>query len=99
MERINDSTKANASGCGNPHESRFKILLFIFRMGGIPLKLKSVSRIYTAYSVTVMVCFYITAVCIFVDMLVHRRQLDYAMKKMRLFLAFAIAVWMHISFR
>jgi len=99
MEFINVSTKASASGCNNPHESRFKILLFIFRQGGLPLKLKSVSRIYTVYSATILVCFYITTVCLFMDMFVHRRQLDYAMKKLRVFLAFAIALWMHVSFR
>ena len=99
MERINDSTKANASGCSNLHESRFKILLFIFRMCGFPIKLKTVSIIYTVYSATIMMCFYTTTLCLFMDTFVHRRQLDYAMKKLRTFLGFAIAVWMHISFR
>jgi hypothetical protein len=99
MERINGSTKANASGCNNLHESRFKILLFVFRQGGFPLKLKPVSRIYTVYSATIMVCFYITTVCLFIDVYVHRRQLDYAMKKLRLFLTFTLMLWMHITFR
>ena len=99
MERINDSNKANASGCSNLHESRFKILLFIFRMSGLPLKLKSVSRIYTVYSATIIVCFYITTVSLFMDTLDHRRQLDYAMKKLRVFLGFAIALWLNISSR
>jgi hypothetical protein len=99
MERINGSTKANASGCSNLHESRFKILLFIFRLGGLPLKLKSVSRIYTVYSATIIVCFYFTFVSLSMDIFVHREQLVYAMKKLRVFFAFALAVWMHISFR
>jgi hypothetical protein len=99
MEPINDSTKAKASGCNNLHESRFKKLLFIFRQGGLPLKLKPVSKIYRIYSATIMVCFYVTTACLFMDMLVHRRQLDYAMKKLRVFLAFGIALWLHISFR
>jgi hypothetical protein len=99
MERINGSTKANASGCNNLKESRFKILLFIFRQGGLPLKLKPVSKIYTVYSATIIVCFYITTVCVFIDMYVHRHQLDYAMKKLRVFLAFALILWMHITFR
>jgi len=99
MERIDDSTKAKASGCNNLHESRFKILLFIFRLGGLPLKLKSVSRIYTVYSATIIVCFYTTALCLFMDTFVHRHQLDYAMKKLRVFLAFANVLWMHISIR
>jgi len=99
MERINDSTKANASGCSNLHESRFKILLFVFRQGGIPIKLKPVSKIYTVYSATITVCSYITTVCLFMDIFVHRRQLDYAMKKLREFLTFSLALWVHITFR
>jgi hypothetical protein len=101
MERINDSTKANASGSSsnNLHESRFKILLFIFRLSGLPIKLQLVSRIYTVYSATILVCFYTTTACLFMDTFVHRHQLDYAMKKLRVFLAFALALWMHISIR
>jgi len=99
MERTNDSTKANASGRSNLHESRFKILLFVFRQGGLPIKLKAVSKMYTVYSATIIVCFYITTVCLFMDTFVHRRQLDYAMKKLRVFLTFALIVWMHITFR
>jgi len=99
MERINDSTKTNASGRSNLYETRFKILLFVFRQGGLPIKLKAVSKIYTVYSATIIVCFYITTVCLFMDTFVQRRQLDYTMKKLRAFLAFAITVWMHITFR
>jgi hypothetical protein len=99
MELINGSINAKASGCNNLHESRFKILLFTFRQGGLPIKLKSVSRIYTVYSATITVLFYITFLCLFIDTFVHRGQLVYAMKKLRLFLALALAVWMHVSVR
>jgi hypothetical protein len=101
MERTNDSTKFNASRCtsNNLHESRFKILLFIFRLSGLPFKLQSVSRIYAVYSATIMVCFYTTTVCLFMDTFIHRHQLDYAMKKLRVFLGFSFALWMHISIR
>jgi hypothetical protein len=99
MEPINDNTKPNTSGCNNLHENRFKILLFIFRLGGLPIKLKSVSRIYTVYSVTNIVCFYITFVSLFMDTFVHRGQLVYAMKKFRLFIGLSIVVWMHLFFR
>jgi len=99
MERINDSTKANASGCNNLHESRFKILIFVLQQGGIPIKLKPVPKIYTVYSATIIVCYYITTVCLFMDIFVHRRQLDYAMKKLRVFLTFSLALLEHITFR
>ena len=99
MERNNNSSKANASGCNNLHDSRFKILLFVFRLGGLPLKLQSVSRINTVYSATIIVCFYINFVSLFMDTFVQRGQLMYAMKKLRMFIGLTMAVWIHLSFR
>ena len=99
MERINVGSKANASGCNNLYDSRFKIILFIFRLGGVPFNLKSVSRIYTVYSATIILCFYITTVSLFMDTFVHRGQLVYAMKKLRVVVLTTILVWMHLSFR
>jgi len=99
MERINDSTKANATGCNNLHESRFKILLFIFRLSGLPVKLKSVSRIIAVYSAIIIVCYYITTVSIFMDTFVHRHNLEDAMKKLRVLIGFLLLTWMHLSFR
>jgi hypothetical protein len=54
---------------------------------------------YTVYRATIIVCYYISTVCLFMDTFVHRSQLDYAMKKLRVFLAFALALWVHITFR
>ena len=99
MERIKDSSKANASSCNNLHESRFKLLLFIFRLGGHPLKLKSGSRINSVYSATIIVCFYITTLCLFMDTFVHRHNLEHAMKKLRALIGFILLTWMHLSVR
>jgi len=101
MERVDDSTKANVSVRTSKylHESRFKIILFIFRLSGLPIKLQPVSRIYKLYSATITVCFCTTTLCVFMDSFVHRHQLDYAMKKLRVFLAFALALWIHIRNR
>ena len=99
MERINKSSKAYKSGRNNLHESRFKILLFVFRLGGLPIKLKSVSRTNTVYSSTIIVCFYITFVSLFMDVFVQRGQLVYAMKKLRMFIGLTMAALMHLSFR
>jgi hypothetical protein len=98
MEHINDRT-ANVSHCGRLHESRFKIFLFIFRLGGLPLKLKRVSEINTVYNATIIACFYVTSVSLFMDTFVHRHQLEYAMKKLRVFIAFILVAWMHLSLR
>jgi hypothetical protein len=99
MERTNDSTRANVSGCSNLHESRFKILLVIFRLSGLPIKLKSVSRIKAVYTAIIIVCYYITIVSIFMDTFVHRHNLEDAMKKLRVLIGFLLLTWMHLSFR
>jgi hypothetical protein len=99
MERINDSTKANRSGCSNLHESRFNILIFIFQHGGLPVKLKSVSRINTVYSATMIVCFYITTAWVFMDTFIHRHNLEEAMKKVRALMGFILLTWIHLTFR
>lgn len=99
MEFINDKTDATVSKRNNLYESRFKILLFIFRLGGLPLKLKSVSRINTVYNVTMIVCFYVTAVSLFMDTFVHRHHLETAMKKLRALIGFLLLTWMHLSLR
>jgi hypothetical protein len=99
MELINDSTNANASGCSNLLESRFKTLLFIFRMGGHPLKLDSVTRINAVYNATILVCFCITTLCLFMDTIVHRHNLEEAMKKLRSLIGFILVAWIHLSFR
>jgi len=99
MERNNNSSKANASGCNNLHDSRFKILLFIFRLSGLPIKLKSVSRINAVYSATIIVCFYVTNICLFMDTFVQMHNMEYAMKKLRALIGFILFTWLHLSFR
>jgi hypothetical protein len=99
MERTNDSNRANASSYSNLHESRFKILLFIFRLGGLPIKLKPVSRINAVYSAIIIVCYYITTVSVFMDTFVHRHNLEDAMKKLRVLIGFLLLTWLHLSFR
>jgi hypothetical protein len=80
-------------------ESRFKVLLFLHRMGGIPLNVKSVSRLNAVYNVSLIVCFYITNICVGLDTFVHRHQLAYAMKSFRIFLGMLLSAWLHFSVR
>ena len=80
-------------------ESRFKVLLLLFRMGGIPLNTKSVSRLNAVYNVSVIVCFYITNICVGVDTFVHRHQLSLAMQKFRIYLGMLMITWLHFCVR
>jgi hypothetical protein len=80
-------------------ESRFKVLLFLHRMAGIPLNVKSVSRLNAVYNVSVIVCFYFTYFLIGVNAFVYRYQLSLAMKSFRVFVGMLMVQWLHFSVR
>jgi hypothetical protein len=99
MEHSKYEAKTHTSYNNSLTESRFKVLLFLFRMGGIPLHLKSVSRLNAVYNVSVIVCFYITNICVGMDTFVHRHQLSLAMKKFRIYLGMLMTTWLHFCVR
>jgi hypothetical protein len=99
MEHSKCEAKTHTSYNNKFIESRFKVLLFLYRIGGIPLNMKSVSRLHAVYNVSLIVCFYITNLCVGMDTFVHRHQLSLAMKNFRMFLGMVIFTWSHFSVR
>jgi hypothetical protein len=99
MEHSKHEAKTYTSYNNSLIESRYKAFLFLLRMGGIPLNVKSVSRLNVVYNVSIYLCFYITAICVGVDMLVHRHQLSLAMKSFRMLLGMLMTTWLHFSVR
>jgi len=76
-----------------------KVLLFLYRTGGIPLNMKSVSRLNAVYNASIIVCFYITNICAGANTFVHRQELTLAMKKLRIYLGMLMITWLHFSVR
>jgi hypothetical protein len=99
MEHSKYEARSHTSYNNSLIENRFKVLLFLYRLGGIPLNMKSVSRLHAAYNVTLIVCFYITYICVGVDTVVHRHQLKIAMQNLRIYLGMLMVTWMHFSVR
>jgi len=99
MEQSKYEARSYTSKNNRLVENRFKVLLFLYRMGGIPLNMKSVSRLNAVYNFSLIVCFYITYICVGVDTLVHRHQLKLAMQKLRIFLGMLMIMWLHFSVR
>jgi len=99
MERSKYEAKTHTSYNNSLTESRFKVLLFLHRMAGIPLNLKSVSRLNKVYNASIMVCFYITNICAGMDTFVHRHQLAEATKSFRILLGMLLVQWLHFSVR
>ena len=99
MEHSKYEARSHTSNNNSLVENRFKVLLFLYRLAGIPLNMKSVSTLNAVYNVTVIVCFYITYVGVCVDLLVHRHQLKLAMQKLRIYLGMLMITWLHFSVR
>ena len=76
MENSKYEAKTHTSYNKSLIESRFKVFLFLFRMGGIPLNMKSVSRLNALYNVSVIVCFILQMflsvwICLYIDISCH----------------------------
>jgi hypothetical protein len=99
MEHSKNEAKMQTSYDKSLHENRFKVILFLYRMAGIPVKVNSASRVNAVYNASLFVCFYITYFCVGVDMFLHRQQLSLAMKKFRIVLIFQLGVWLHFGVR
>jgi len=99
MEHRKYEPRSHSSNNNSLVENRFKVILFLYRIGGIPLNKKSVSTLNALYNATVIVCFYIIYICVSVDLLVHRHQLKLAMQTLRVYLAMIMITWTHFSVR
>jgi hypothetical protein len=99
MEQMNKTDSTDIGSDNNLSKSRFKTILSLLRLGGIPLNEKSVSVVNTMYNATIIICFYITTLCLYMDSYVHRDQLVQAMKKIRILVGMQLVAWTHFSLR
>jgi Golgi nucleoside diphosphatase len=74
-------------------EIRFRSMVFLLRMAGVPLQMKKMSTIYAIYMVTVIVCCFSTIIGMFVDVYIHWNDLGRAMTTMRAFFPFTNVMW------
>ena len=74
-------------------EIRFGSMIFLFRMAGIPLKMKTISTIYAVYMITVIICGCSTFIGMLVDVYINRDDLGRAMTTMRVLLPITNIMW------
>jgi hypothetical protein len=94
MEHTKKTTTYN-----NLSETRFKTLLFLLRIAGIQLKMKSVPKVNVGCNMVLISCFYVTTVCLHMDSFVNRHDLVKLMKKIRILIATYLLMWIHFSLR
>jgi len=80
-------------------DAYFRFPLLFLRLGGIPIKLQSVSTVIHIYNAVVILCFYITCVSVVMDVVLKNEDMQETMKNVRLISAIAVDVWLHLYLR
>ena len=80
-------------------EGRFGSLIFLFRMAGIPVKMKKVSTIYAVYMITVTLCICSMFIGMFIDVFINWDELGRAMTTARVLIPLTNVIWMYSYYR
>ena len=78
---------------------RFGWIIFFFRLAGIPLKMKKISKIYAIYMITVIFCTFTTVIGMFVDVFIRWNDFGQAMTNIRLLVVLTDNIWVYIYCR
>ena len=76
-------------------DTRFGSIIFLFRLAGIPFRIKKMSVIYAIYMRTVIICASATYLGMFVDVYVHWDDLGRAMTTMRMLIPVTNIMWIY----
>jgi hypothetical protein len=79
----------------NLSECRFRLLISLFRLGGIPFKMKEISTIYAIYMNLLIICGCTTYLGMFVDVYTHRDELGRAMTNIRVLIPWTNVIWIY----
>jgi len=80
-------------------ECRFHSIIFLFRLAGVPFKIKKISPIYSIYTVTVIICASTSYIGMCADVYIHRDDLGRAMTAMRMLIPFTNIMWLFLYYR
>jgi hypothetical protein len=78
---------------GKLSQRRLGFLIFLFRVVGIPCKMKKISTIYAIYMITIFISASTTYLGMCVDVYIHRVDLGLAMKTMHVLFAYTNIMW------
>jgi hypothetical protein len=83
----------------NLTQHRFRVTLFLLRLGGVSIYVDKTSKGNFLYNCTVTICAYAVFMAMIMDFIVHRDDLQRAMKTFRVIVACILIFWMHLSVR
>ena len=91
--------KSEISCDDKTQQDRYMTFLYILRLGGISLNIKSLSKFNTLYDIVCVVCAYITLLCVIMDTFVQRHDIVQVLKKLPVILGISFVVWIHFCLR
>jgi len=74
-------------------EIRFRSMIFLLRMAGIPFQMNKISTLYAIYMIAVIVCASTTYLGMFVEVYNHREDLGRAMTTVRMLIPISNVMW------
>ena len=80
-------------------ERRFRFLLFLLRMSGVPLNMPKQTKAHAWYNVYVVASYYVTYLTVFLDYLRIRSDFEESMKNVRMIFGMGLVSWMHLCLR
>jgi len=78
---------------------RFASIIFLFRLAGIPVKMKKISTIYFVYGITVIICSCSMFIGMFFDVYIHWDDLGRAMATMPALISVTNCMWIFSNCR
>jgi len=76
-------------------EIRFGLVISLFRLAGIPFKMKEISTVYAIYMNILIICGCTTYLGMLVDVYIHRDELGRAMANVRMLIPMTNMVWIY----
>ena len=83
----------------NLTEKRFRVTLFLLRLGGVSIYKNKTSVLSFMYNSTVTICAYSFFFFMVISLIMHRDDLKRAMKTFRVILSCILIFWMHLNIR
>jgi hypothetical protein len=83
----------------NLTENRFRVTLLLLQLSGVSICLESPSRLNWMYNSVVMTCTYATCFAMIMGFVVHKDNLQLAMKIFRVILPCLLILWIYFNIR
>lgn len=80
-------------------DSYFRIPVFLVRLSGIPIDMKTVSRLRSLCNEGVIACFYTTYLSVLLDFVAKEGDIEDSTENIRFVFGMGVLSWMHLYLR